>query len=210
MSHQKISKEYIASLLPTNPIVLEAGARFGKDTKRMSALWPHGHIHTFEPVPALFNQLHEATKELKNVTCYNMAIADSNGSLPFHVSGGQSDACSSLLAPHTCVQERPLITFEQTIVVPVTTLDTWAQKENVGRIDFLWLDLQGAELRALQGAQQILKSVQVILVEVNLTERYKDAPLYDDVKQFLTAHGFKLDQEALHHQTWGDALFIRV
>ncbi len=209
MSQKKINKEYIASLLPTNPVVLEAGARFGKDTKRMSALWPHGHIHTFEPVPALFNQLKEATKELNNVTCYNMAIADIDGSLPLHVSGGQSDACSSLLTPHTCIQERPLITFEQTILVPVTTLDTWAQKHHIDHLDFLWLDLQGAELRALQGAEHILKTVQVILIEVNLTERYKDAPLYDDIKAFLIARGFRLDQEALHHDTWGDALFVR-
>lgn len=209
MSHQKINKEYIASLLPANPMVLEAGARFGKDTKRMSALWPQGHIHTFEPVPALFNQLKELTKELKNVTCYNMAIADIDGSLPLHVSGGQSDACSSLLTPNTCIQERPLITFEQTILVPVTTIDTWAKEQHIDHLDFLWLDLQGAELRALKGAKQILKTVQVILIEVNLTERYKDAPLYVDIKTFLTTHGFRLDQEALHHETWGDALFIR-
>jgi 2-O-methyltransferase len=209
MSQKKIDKEYIASLLPNNPIVLEAGARFGKDTKRMSALWPQGHIHTFEPIPELFNQLSQATKELSNVTCYNMALADTVGSMAMHVSGGQSDACSSLLEPHTCLEERPLITFEKTIIVPVTTIDAWAQQYHIDTIDFMWLDLQGAELLALKGAQEVLKTVKVIQVEVNLTERYKHAPLYDDIKNFLDKHGFILDQEALHHQTWGDALFIR-
>ncbi|MGE0010594.1 MAG: FkbM family methyltransferase [Candidatus Babeliales bacterium] len=205
----KISKEYIASLLPNNPIVLEAGARFGKDTKRMSLLWPQGHIHTFEPVPALYKQLFELSQTLPNVTCYNMALADKIGTLELHVSSGQSDACSSLLAPHLCLEERPLITFHETIMVPVTTIDAWAAHYNVAKLDFLWLDLQGAELLALKGAEHMLNTVQVIQVEVNRTERYKHAPLYDDIITFLNARGFKLNQEAFHHETWGDALFIR-
>ena len=208
MSHQKICKQYIASLLPANPIVLEAGARFGKDTRRMSLLWPQGHIHTFEPVPSLFNQLSDTAQKLQNVTCYNTALSDCVGTLPLHVSGGQSDACSSLLTPLTCLEERPLITFERTIMVPVTTIDAWAKKQGVTHIDFMWLDLQGAELLALEGAENILKTVKVILIEINLTERYKDAPLVNDIKTWLTLRGFKLDQEALHHETWGDALFI--
>lgn len=209
MSHQKISRDYIASLLPSNPLVLEAGARFGKDTRRMSILWPQGHIYTFEPVPALFAQVVELSKTLPNVTCYNMALADIVGSLPLHVSGGQSDACSSLLEPYTCLEERPLITFEQTIMVPTTTIDAWATTNAIPRLDFLWLDLQGAELLALKGATETLKTVRALLIEVNLTERYKNAPHYHDIKAFLTAHGFKLDTEALHHETWGDALFIK-
>lgn len=209
MNQARICKKYIASQLPTDPIVLEAGARFGKDTRRMSRLWPQGHIHTFEPVPALFKQLSDATQKLSNVSCYSSALADKVGRLPLHVSGGQSDACSSLLPPLSCLEERPLITFEQTITVPVTTIDTWTTENSIKKIDFMWLDLQGAELLALQGAQNILKTVTVILIEINVTERYKNAPLYDEIKTWLTARGFKLDQESLHHATWGDALFIR-
>lgn len=209
MTSPKISKEYIATLLPSNPIVVEAGARFGKDTRRMSMLWPQGHIHSFEPVPALYAQVQELARTLPNVTVYNMALADTVGTLPLHVSGGQSDACSSLLAPNTCLEERPFITFNETIMVPVTTLDAWAQEHSISRIDFLWFDLQGAELLALKGATEVLKTVSVIQVEVNLTERYKNIPLYDEIKTFLEVQGFVLNQEAFHHDTWGDALFLR-
>lgn len=209
MSQAKISKEYIATLLPANPIVLEAGARFGKDTRCMSLLWPQGHIHTFEPVPELFKQLSDAAQKLPNVTCYNVALANIVGSLPFHVSGGQSDACSSLLAPLSCLQERPLITFDTTITVPVTTIDAWGKKNSIDHIDFMWLDLQGAELLALEGADHILKTVRVIMIEINFTERYKQAPLEQDIHAYLTERGFELDQKAAHHETWGDALYVK-
>jgi hypothetical protein len=55
----------------------------------------------------------------------------------------------------------------------------------------------------------MLKTVKAILIEINLTERYKNAPLYTDITSFLLSHGFTLDTEALHHETWGDALFIK-
>lgn len=205
----RIGKAYIASLLPQNPTVLEAGARIGKDTRRMSKLWPEGIIHSFEPVPALYSTLLKNTRGLTNVRRYNNALSDVIDSLPLYISSGRSDACSSLLPPKECLQERPDIVFNQTETVPVTTIDAWAQKHKVDHIDFMWLDLQGVELKALQGALSILPTVKVILIEVNLTERYEGIPLYDQIKTWLQGQGFTLDQDAFHHETWGDALFTR-
>lgn len=55
--NENISKEYIAQFLPPNPIIIEAGAHIGRDTKKMARQWPNAHIHAFEPVPALFEIL---------------------------------------------------------------------------------------------------------------------------------------------------------
>ena len=47
----------ISPLLPNNPIVVEAGAFNGADTKEISQFWPQGTIHAFEPVPEIFTKL---------------------------------------------------------------------------------------------------------------------------------------------------------
>src|ERR1700733_5696671 len=43
-----------AQYLPSNPIIVEAGAFDGKDTQLMAQFFPQGAIHTFEPDPDNF------------------------------------------------------------------------------------------------------------------------------------------------------------
>ena len=136
----KISKEYIATLLPENPIIIEAGAHRGRDTVKMKKLWPQSTIYCFEPVTGLFDQLTENTKNLPGIHRYPIALSNKVGNEIMHVSGGRSDACSSLLQPNIDLMTSPDITFETKVSVPTTTLDQWAQEHSISHVDFLWLD----------------------------------------------------------------------
>ena len=208
-SSGKITKEYIATLLPENPVIIEAGAHRGRDTVKMKKLWPQSTIYCFEPVTALFEQLTENTKNLPDIYRYPIALSNKVGTELMHVSGGRSDACSSLFQPNIDLMTSPDITFETVTPVPTTTLDQWAQEHSVSHVDFLWLDLQGAELIALQHATMILSTVKVIQVEVNLTARYHNAVEYQELKSWLESQGFVVDTEAFFKITWGDVLFVK-
>ncbi|MDQ3895684.1 MAG: FkbM family methyltransferase, partial [Actinomycetota bacterium] len=81
---------------------------------------------------------------------------------------------------------------EGTMVVEVTTLDEWAGREGVSRIDVIKLDTQGSELGILQGAARMLAGVRAVEVEVQFNELYEDVPLFGDVDRFLRRHGFVL------------------
>src|SRR4051812_16786630 len=89
----------IAAELPDDPVVVEAGAHIGRDTVRLAHAWPLGHVHAFEPVPAVYAQLRRNVSHLRNVTTYPLAAAEAAGTAVLHVSGGASDGSSSLLAP---------------------------------------------------------------------------------------------------------------
>jgi len=205
----KISKEYLKTLLPENPIILEAGGHIGRDTIKMKKIWPESTIYTFEPVPALFEQLKKNTAHLKQVYCYPYALSNKTGKQTLYVSSGRSDACSSLKEPKECLETNPTIIFENTIEVPTITIDEWAQQNNIKKIDFMWLDLQGAELEALKSAQTILANTHVIHVEINITERYKNMPLFEEIDSWLQKQNFRCDIKTMHHETWGDALYIK-
>ena len=88
------------------------------------------------------------------------------------------------------------------------TIDEWAEKHAIDHVDFLWLDMQGAELQALKAAPKILQTVKTILIEVTLTERYQDNPLYTEVKAWLEQQGFVVEIEHFHHKNWGNVLFV--
>lgn len=204
-----ITFDTIKPFLPDKPIILEAGAHSGKDTIRMKKFWPHSTIHVFEPIPSLFAQLQKRTQEYSEIFCYNTALANQVGTATMYLSSGRTDACSSLLPPQGLLQERPDIVFEQTITVPTTTIDTWAQENNIDHIDFMWLDLQGTELSVLQGAPHILTTVRAIHTEINETERYTGNVLYTELQAFLEQHGFRAHLKAIHKYGWGNALFVK-
>ena len=79
------------------------------------------------------------------------------------------------------------------------------------------VDVQGAELRVLHGAERTLASVAAVLVEVHVVELYDGAASEWEVDEFLTGHGFERVDVAYHelyneHGTfpaWAEALYVR-
>ncbi len=203
-----IKKKIIKQFLPSNPIIVEAGAHKGRDTIHMVKLWPQAKLYAFEPVPALFHILSQSVKELSGVTCYQLALSDSVGRAPLYVSSGRSDAASSLLRPKKYLLDNPQVTFNESIMVDAITLDVWAQDEGIQAVDFLWLDLQGHEMAMLQASPNILKTVKAIHTEVNCEHRFENNPLYSEFVHWLQDQNFVLYQEHLHKKSWGNALFI--
>jgi 2-O-methyltransferase len=205
----QITKQYIAQFLPQNPTILEAGAHIGRDTVKMSKLWPEGAIYAFEPVPELFKQLQENTKAYTNIICFPVALSNRVGHATMYVSSGASTAASSLHEPSEYHIKRPEVSFTP-VELPTTTIDTWAKEQDIDHIDFMWLDMQGHELIALEGAAKILPTVKVILIEASLTERFKDNPLYQEVHAWMEKHGFQAVQEDIPKHDKINILFVRI
>lgn len=208
---------HIQKYLPSNPIIIEAGAFDGTETKKMAALWPQGQVHSFEPVPELFARLKKNTQNLPNVHCYEIALSDSTGFATLYISEkpqkpGIPSQANSLLKPKERLKLSPII-FPKTIEVTTITVDDWAQKYNISHVDFLWLDMQGYELNVLKTAPKVLAQVRVIYIEVEFIEAYEGQYQYPEVKQWLEQQGFvmigKDFDEASPQWFFGNALFIR-
>lgn len=73
--------------------------------------------------------------------------------------------------------------------VPTVRLDD-IMRPNGYDVDFLKVDVQGAELLVLQGAAETLESVVVVDVEVHFQPLYVDMPLFADIDRFLRDRGF--------------------
>jgi hypothetical protein len=56
----------------------------------------------------------------------------------------------------------------------------------------LKIDVQGGELRVLEGASGLLSGIDTVLVECSFAELYEGQPLADAVVRFLLGHGFAL------------------
>jgi len=79
---------------------------------------------------------------------------------------------------------------KNTIKLPMKTLDQVVEEKNWGKIPFLKIDVQGAELEILKGAPETLKHVQAILMEVTLFGWIVGAPRINEVLLFMEERGF--------------------
>jgi FkbM family methyltransferase len=97
---------------------------------------------------------------------------------------------SSLYAPAETLAVHPWLRFDTCIEVPVRTLADVAAGEGIDRIDFVHLDVQGAELDVLRGAGRWLAGIGLVWLEVEARPLYRGQPLRDDVEAFMRGHGF--------------------
>lgn len=205
----EIPVKYIAQFLPSDPVILEAGAHIGVDTLNMAKYWPRSTIHAFEPVPDVYEKLIEHTASTANIFCYPLALSNVNGDTDLFVSGGESDGSSSLLPPKEHLNVHPSVSFDNKIPVKTVTLDDWARANNIKKVDFLWLDLQGLELKVLKTGTELLRSVRAIHSEVSLVENYEGGELYSVLKEWLESKGFRVVREELPWVDMGNVLFVK-
>lgn len=198
----------VASFLPSDPYILEAGAHSGEDTVRFAEAWPKGRIFAFEPVPLFFERLSTVihSKNISNVQTFPFGLFSSTGAHPFYYSQNCGGASSYL--PAGKIAEINYGDIQMTL--PCMTLDDWADKYGIDHIDFMWLDMEGAEYHMLKTSPKILETTKVILTELNFKSFREDHTLYDTLKPFLESQGFTL------HMIWGSAswqatgLFIKL
>lgn len=212
----KITQYDILSYVPDlkSPIILEAGAADASDTVRFSKIFPYGHIYAFEPVTQNYKVCQKRLKDCLNVSLFNLALGDSVGKTFINVSTNklQHDgiaSSSSLLTPKKHIELHPEIVFEEKEEVEVTTIDNFAEQQNLSHIDIMWLDMQGLEYKVLKASPNILKTVRVIYTEVSLLEMYEDSILYDEYKDWLLSQGFKIVKEELKWKDMGNVLFVK-
>jgi FkbM family methyltransferase len=79
------------------------------------------------------------------------------------------------------------------IPIDVTTLDAFAEEHEIRSFDFLKIDVEGAELDVLQGAETLLKSQPAAAVEVEVMfASFRLAPLFHEISGFMHSLGYEL------------------
>lgn len=107
-------------------------------------------------------------------------------------------ACSSIYPPNVSYTSR-FIGYEQSmqpnfnIEIEVTTLDEFYLTAHLREIDFLQIDVQGADLDVLQGSKNLLKqSILGVQIEVEFSSLYVNQPLFADIDSYLRQQQFTL------------------
>jgi FkbM family methyltransferase len=201
--------------------IFDVGCCEGEDTVRYARRFPKASVYAFEPLPE--NQRLAASNfskySLKNAELVPCALSDQAGEAVFHVSSGRpreefagkdwnyGNKSSSLLPPAGDEPMHGWIEFKQRITVKTETLDGFSASRGIRRVDFVHMDVQGAEQLVLSGASGMLPRVAAVWLEVSARALYKGQALRHQIGAFMRAHGFILALEVLN-EVEGDQLYV--
>ena len=142
---------------------------------------------------------------------YQAVVDETDGAdVTFNVTNnGQS---SSILELGTHAYKHPQVHVINKVSTKTTRLDTLIEREHIpiSGLNFVNLDIQGVELRALKSMEKYLEHVQYIYSEVNIEEVYKGCNLIGEIDEYLRRFGFeRVAQHIYNDLGWGDAFYMK-
>ncbi|MFF7534928.1 FkbM family methyltransferase [Streptomyces bobili] len=212
--------------VPAKPVILDIGANIGLFTLFAMERWPDAKVFAFEPAPDVFDALQRNTGHLPHAHAHNVALGDEDQTreLTYYpnytmMSGFDADpevdrglasafitsAADSLdgelrdefiIAAEElvddCLSERQLVRCD------VQRVETFAGRAGIDRIDFLKVDVEGFELRVLQGiGDGLWPAVRNAAIEV----ADRDGAL-QEVLSLLEGHGMSTSvRQAAEYRT---------
>ena len=211
--------------------VLDIGAReiHGESEPfyRLLSHFPGSRVVAFEPDKALCRSQNASARE--GVTYYPRALGRANERRKFYETS--DPMCSSMYPPNSELLDRynnmDVARLKQVSELDTSSLDSFCAEHAIGDVDFIKIDIQGAELEVFEGGVATLGNVLGIVSEAEFIPNYVGQPLFGDVCRFLDAQGLKFqkilgvggrtlkpmilgqDPNACSQMMWADVLFFR-
>lgn len=188
--------------------IIHIGAHLGEEHTVYSQLGIN-EVVWIEANPDIFRNLVHRLGSISTYKFINSLISDiDNKEFVFKITNnGES---SSILDLETHKIEHPHIHVTNEITLKSMTIDSILELNNISNnIEFMNLDIQGAELLALKGSSKLLDQVKYIYSEVNEKYLYKDCALINEIDDFLTQYNFERVETKMLSHGWGDAFYIK-
>jgi len=196
-TYESFCTEIICKYIKKDRVYLDVGANIGWYTTLFQThCGEKGEVHAFEPVPTTFAEL-EQNVDLNNnrsrVTLNNFGLGDEECEMDIHVfpefPGGHASLAAN--ANHRAIN----------IPIKIKTVNRYLSEKQINHVDFVKVDIEGAELMFLKGATRLFeqKTPPVMLMEMSpeTSEALDHKP--DDLITFIRSRAdydfFALDEK---------------
>jgi FkbM family methyltransferase len=190
--------------------ILHIGAHECEEINEYEKIIPRERILWVE---ALEDKVNYCRSHFPNIFIEQAVVSDTVSDVIFHRSNnGQSSSFLDLGLHKTF---HPHVWYVNDYSVKTTVTKTILDKyldTVTPHINFINLDIQGAELKALKGLDEnFFKQIYYIYTEVNSDYVYKDCAIIGEIDDYLAKFGFvRVETSWCEDYRWGDAFYIKV
>jgi FkbM family methyltransferase len=168
--------------------IFDVGAYNGEISREYVVNFPTAQVYAFEPFPSSFEQLKANMITYSTVHVYNMGLSDKSGRQVFY--SNTFAPTNSLLEPDAAAAKtwgNDVVRAHGAVECEFTTLDEFIEEQKISKVDILKIDVQGAEIRVLNGGRNALSAGRIALIysEIITMPTYKgQKKLWDILKTF--------------------------
>jgi FkbM family methyltransferase len=160
--------------------VMDVGANWGLYSLLISrAVGPSGKVYAFEPVPEIFARLkeHIALNNATNVIPVPIALSDEKGTAKMSVKEGESSLFRRV--------------SDEFVEVQVERLDDFVEREKIERVDAIKIDVEGAELKVIRGADKtIRRDKPILMVEIQAATLQAAGTTPEELFETIVSYGY--------------------
>jgi FkbM family methyltransferase len=170
--------------ISVNSIAIDCGANVGDITLKLAKTG--ATVYAFEPNPYAFKRLTERTKKFKKVTCIKKGVWDRNTTkqLFFHQNAEGDDVFWSFGS--SIVREKNNVNTGRSVEVELVDLIEFIENLHQ-KVDFLKIDIEGAEVEILEKflQKEMYKHVELTVVETHERKIPEQKPRMDKIRQTI-------------------------
>ncbi len=179
----------IATLLE-NSVVIDVGANIGDYSARVKRCAPTANVYSFEPHPETFKELERKAKE-HGYVAINAGCGNENREDTLYDYEGSKNIGSS----HASMYEEVISQIHSDVSaqwsIHIIKIDNFVEENNIDRIRFLKIDVEGAELEVLRGMSQTIRAGLVDLIQFEFNEMNIISRVFlKDIHMFLDGYEF--------------------
>jgi FkbM family methyltransferase len=185
-NREKVQMDIFKKLIKEGDTVFELGAHIGYISLYYSKLVGHsGKLFVFEPGANNLPYVREniANSPFKNIQLVEKAVSDSNGTATFYLENltGQSNSLVKDYRVTKKIQTKTFVDLKKNEVqVETIRLDDFVKSNGIPKIDFIKIDIEGAEYMAIKGMPEILSRMKPTMM-IEVTENHQ--ALFDLLKE---------------------------
>jgi len=175
--------------------VLHLGAHKGEEADIYQ--WLGKKVIWIEAIPKIFDQLKDNLSFYSNQDAYCLLLGDmDNVKKSFYISNNNSVSSSLFKFSKNTLDRKYFseqkLEMKNELILEMSKLDTFIKKNNIDISNYNhWIvDLQGAELLALKGAEKSLEFCDSLLIEISKVDIYENGVLWPDLKNWLIKRNF--------------------
>lgn len=153
--YEKANFDFYRSVIKADDTVIDVGGHIGLNAVVFAKLAYQGKVFVFEPAPNTFNIILETIRINgleKRVFVFRQAVSDKTGKTFFYMADSDLADNANSLVHHRLDKKLKKVEVE------LTTIDDFISGNNIEKVDFIKIDVEGAELDTLKGAVNCLKA----------------------------------------------------